>query len=197
MKVLGICASPRKGQNTFKALQTSLAAAAETPGIETELIEIADLKFGGCIACGQCVKELTCSQDDDFTALLPRLAADDVAGVIVASPVYFGGMTGQCKSFLDRCVPLRRNGFLWANKVGGAMAVGGVRNGGQELTIQSIHAAMLVWDMVVVSEGQPTAHFGATGFSGQKGGIEADEFGLATATNLGRRVGSLAAKLAG
>lgn len=195
MKILGICASPRKKQTTYAMLEAALNAAAEVEGVETELIELAGKKFGGCLACGKCMKELTCSQDDDFKPLLPRLADPAVAGLIIASPVYFGGMTGQCKAFIDRCVPLRRNGFLLAEKVGGAIAVGGVRNGGQELTIQAIHAAMLVWDMTVVSDGKPTAHFGGTGFSALEGGIAADEFGLTTARSLGGRVARLAAKL--
>ncbi len=195
MKILGVCASPRKEKSTHAALQAALQAAAAVPEIETELIELAGKKFGGCLACGKCMKELTCSQDDDFTALLPTLADPALAGLIIASPVYFGGMTAQCKAFIDRCVPLRRNGFRLADKVGGAIAVGGVRNGGQELTISSIHAAMLVWDMVVVSDGRPTSHFGGTGFSGLQGGIESDEFGLATARGLGDRVARLAAKL--
>jgi len=84
----------------------------------------------------------------------------------VATPVYFGSMTSQCKAFLDRCVMFRRNGFLLRNKVGGVIAVGGVRNGGQELAIQAVQAAMLVQDMVLVSEGRPTSHYGATLWSG-------------------------------
>lgn len=71
------------------------------------------------------------------------------------------------------------------------LAVGGVRNGGQELAIQGVQAAMMCQDMICVSDGQPTAHFGATLFSGGPGGIEADDFGLQTARNLGRRVGEL------
>lgn len=197
MKILGISASPRKGKTTFTVLEACLAAAAETPGVTTELIDLGGKKFNGCIACGKCMKEITCSQDDDFKPLLPTLADDEVAGIIVASPVYLGGMTSQCKAFLDRCVPLRRNGFLFSNKVGGALAVGGFRNGGQELTIQSIHAAMLVFDMVVVADGQPTSHFGGTAWSGPKGDVASDEFGLATARNLGQRVAGMAVKLHG
>ena len=75
------------------------------------------------------------------------------------------------------------------------MAVGGVRNGGQELTLQAIQAAMLVQDMVVVSEGRPTSHYGATLWSGHPEGIEKDTFGLETARNLGKRVAEVAARM--
>jgi multimeric flavodoxin WrbA len=83
---------------------------------------------------------------------------------------------------------LRRNGFLFRNKVGTVLAVGGVRNGGQELTIQAVHAAMLCHDMIVVGDGMNTAHFGASLHSGIEGGIENDEMGLKTARNQGRKI---------
>jgi multimeric flavodoxin WrbA len=196
MKILGVCASPRKGQTCFAALETALAAAQEAvPGVETELVELAGKQLNGCVACGKCMKKITCSQDDYMGELMPLLMDKDLGGIILASPVYLGGMTSQAKAFLDRCVPLRRNGYLLSNKVGGAIAVGGMRNGGQTVTLQQIHASMLVHDMVVVSDGQPFSHFGGTGFSGMEGGIKSDEFGLATSANVGRRVAGVAAKL--
>jgi multimeric flavodoxin WrbA len=177
-------------------MEASLAAAKEAaPGVETQLVELAGKQVNGCLACGKCMKEVTCSQDDFMGELLPLLMQKDLGGLILASPVYLGCMTAQAKAFLDRCVPLRRNGFLLRNIVGGAIAVGGMRNGGQTVTLQQIHAAMLVQDMIVVGDGKPTSHFGGTGFSGMEGGIVADEFGLATAVNLGRRVAGVAAKL--
>jgi len=198
MKIVGIACSPRKGKTTAYALGECLKAVREAlPAWETQMIELADYKFSGCVACGKCVKEFQCSQEDDFSRIIPALDAPDVAGIVVATPVYFGTMTSQCKAFLDRCVIFRRNGFRFRNKVGGVIAVGGVRNGGQELTIQAVQAALLVWDMVVVSDGQPTSHFGGTVWSSHPDGVEGDTFGLQTVRNLGKRVAELAAKLHG
>jgi len=196
MKIVGISCSPRKGKSTKVALEVCLQAVKEmVPDVETLLIELSDMKMNGCLACGKCMKVLECSQEDDFVKMIPILSDSELAGLVVATPVYFGSMTSQCKAFLDRCVMFRRNGFLLRNKVGGAIAVGGVRNGGQELTIQAVHAAMLVQDMVVVSEGKPTSHYGATLWSGHPEGIEKDVFGLETARNLGKRVVEVAAKM--
>jgi len=196
MKIVGISCSPRKGKSTFYALETCLQAAKEAvPGIETTLIELSETKMNGCVACGKCVKVLECSQEDDFPKMIPVLSDPELAGLVVATPVYFGSMTSQCKAFLDRCVMLRRNGFLLRDKVGGVIAVGGVRNGGQELAIQAVQVAMLVQDMVVVSEGRPTSHYGATLWSGHPDGIEKDAFGLETARNLGKRVAEVAARM--
>lgn len=195
MKIVGICASPREGKTAFQALNACLEAAAESPGVETVIIEMAGKKINGCVACGNCLKELKCSQDDDFNQLIPVLADPELGGLVMSSPVYLSGMTSQAKAFLDRLVMFRRNGYALQNKVGGAIAVGGFRNGGQELTIQAIHAAFLSQDMVVVSEGKPTSHFGGTCCSGPKGDLSEDEFGLKTAVSLGRRVAEVAAKL--
>lgn len=196
MKIVGVSCSPRKGKSTKVALEVCLQAVKETvPDIETLLIELSEMKINGCIACGKCMKVLECSQEDDFVKMIPILSDQELAGLVVATPVYFGSMTSQCKAFLDRCVMFRRNGFLLQNKVGGVIAVGGVRNGGQELAIQAVHAAMLVQDMVLVSEGKPTSHYGATLWSGHPDGIEKDAFGLETARSLGKRVGEVAAKI--
>lgn len=196
MKILGICCSPRKGQTTFRAMEICLEAArAQDSTMTTQVIELAGLDIRPCQACGKCKTRLECSIEDDFASLIPPLADSDVAGMIIGTPVYFGTMTAQCKAFIDRCVMFRRNGWLFRNRVGAVLAVGGVRNGGQELTIQAVQAALLCHDMVCVSDGQPTAHFGATVFSGIEGGVEQDDFGLQTARHLGRRVAEVAVRM--
>ena len=194
MKIVGISCSPRKGKSTKFALEACLQTIKDTvPKGETMLIELSEMKINGCIACGKCMKVLECSQGDDFAKMIPILSDPDLAGLVVATPVYLGSMTSQCKAFLDRCVMFRRNGFMLRNKVGGVIAVGGFRNGGQELTIQAVPAAMLVQDMVVVSDGRPTSHYGATLWSGHPDGIANDIVGLETARNLGKRVAEVAA----
>ncbi len=197
MRIVGICCSPRQGRSTYQAMKVCLATAREAaPGVETQLIELAGKTIGPCTACDICKQGLICGWDDDFGELIPILADPDVAGVIIGTPVYFGGMTSQCKAFLDRCVVFRRNGWLLKDKIGGVLAVGGVRNGGQELALQSVRAAMLCHDMICVSDGRDSAHFGGALFSGGPNGIEADEDGLNTVRNLGRRVARLSVRLA-
>ena len=196
MHILGICCSPRKGQSTCKAMGHCLDAAQDAqPQIDTKLVELADKTVGPCVACGACREGLTCSIDDDFTELIPMISDPDLVGLVIGTPVYFGSMTAQCKAFLDRCVMFRRNGWKLRDKVGGVLAVGGVRNGGQEITLQTVRAAMLCQDMICVSDGKDTAHFGAALCSDGPGGIESDEDGLKTARNLGRRVAELAVRI--
>jgi len=68
------------------------------------------------------------------------------------------------------------------------------RNGGQELTVRSIQAALMCQDMIVVGDRQPSARIGATLWN-QNDSIAADEFGIGTAKSLGRRVAEVASRM--
>lgn len=188
-KIVGISCSPRKGKTTAAALAVCLDAAKEqVAGLETELIELADLSIPAQLAAGQPLKD---GETDDFASLVPKLGDPSVVGIIVGSPVYFGNMSALCKAFLDRCVAFRKDSFRLRNKVAGVLAVGGARNGGQELTIRSIQTALMGQDMVVVGDGEPSGRIGATLWN-QNDSIAADDFGTNTAEKLGRRVAELA-----
>jgi multimeric flavodoxin WrbA len=184
-KIIGICCSPRKGKSTATVLRACLdALQAELPNAEVELLELAGLKIPGAPAAGV---PLEPGEKDDFPSLAPRLADPKVAGIVIATPVYFGNMSYLCKAFLDRWMVFFQDRLL-ANKAAGVIAVGGSRNGGQELTVRSVQVALMSQQMIVVGDAPPTGHWGGTVWSGGEGGVEKDELGLATARNLGRRI---------
>jgi len=195
IKIVAVCASPRKGKTTTAGLRICLEAAkaVDPEHIETELIELAGLKIDGNLAAGI---PLEPGQKDDFDSLVPRLSDPTVAGIILGTPVYFGNMSSLCKAFLDRCIVFRKN-FGLSNKVGGVLAVGGARNGGQEQTLRSVQAALFGQEMILVGDGRPTSHCGATLWNNGKDDIGQEEPGIATAKNLGRRVAEVARRLAG
>lgn len=195
LKILGVSCSARPGKTTAAALGICLdAARAVSPRIETELIELAGLKIDGALAVPGI--SLAPGARDDFPAVAAKLTDGAVAGIIVGSPVYFGSMSSLCKAFLDRWTVLRKAGFPLSGKVAGVVAVGASRNGGQELTIQCIQAALMCHEMLIVGDGRPTAHRGATLWNNGKDDISGDEFGVSTAKNLGRRVAEVALRIA-
>jgi len=184
-KIIAINGSPRKGMTTSAALQLSLTAARELdPSVETELIELGDLSVPSQLAAGQPLRE---GEIDDFPAVDEKLRDPTLGGLLIGSPVYFNNMTALCKAFLDRCFSLRKDGFLLRDKVVGVLSVGGARNGGQETTVQSIHAALLSQDVILVGTGKPFGRLGATLWNQQET-IEQDSFGKDLAGSLGRRV---------
>ena len=75
-------------------------------------------------------------------------------------------------------------GFALTGKVGAGIACGGFRNGGQELTLQSMHTFFLQQDMYAIADGPHYSHSGAA----IAGRAETDQVGLQTVENLARRV---------
>jgi NAD(P)H dehydrogenase (quinone) len=125
-----------------------------------------------------------------------EVTAEDLSSadaVIVGSPVYFGNMSGEVKTFLDSWL-LKFDfyrGFKMRNKVGGAFATGGAISNGKEITMMAILEAMLINQMIVASAGGPFG-FGASATTGPDSpGI--DDKKLAAAHELGKRVAEVAA----
>ncbi|HID47474.1 MAG TPA: flavodoxin family protein [Methanothermococcus okinawensis] len=183
MKVVGISGSPRNGNTAF--LVKEALKAVEEEGIETQYISLAGKKLNPCLACDGCKKEGKCVVMDDINDILEEMVGAE--GVIIGSPVYFGGVSAQLKMLFDRSRPYRR-GFKLKNKVGGAIAVGAARNGGQETTIKDIHNFMLIHSMIVVGDSDPTAHYGGTGVGAHLEDCKRDEIGIETSRNLGKKV---------
>ncbi len=197
IKILGIGCSPREQSTTAQSLAVCLAAAQEVDPdkIDIELIKLAGLRINGNVAAGVALEP---GERDDFPALVPKLADLAVAGIIIGSPVYFGNMSSHCKAFLERLLVFRQDGFALSNKVAGVLAVGGARNGGQELTIKSIQTSLFCQEMIIVGESRPTAHFGPGAWNNKQfEGITHDEVGMSAVKNLGRRVARVALMIAG
>ncbi len=189
--IIGLVGSPREG-NT-KVLVEAALKEAEAVGLTTELVHLGKMNIAPCKVCDKCQKEERCVQEDDFQQVAEKLAG--AQGVVVGSPVYFGGVSAQLKAFMDRTRYLRRKEVL-KDKVGGAIAVGAARNGGQETTIQQIHNFLFIQGMIVVSD-EESMHYGGTGYAKKRKEAEEDKEGLKTSRNLGRHVASVVKKLIG
>ncbi|MBU0600118.1 NAD(P)H-dependent oxidoreductase [bacterium] len=72
-----------------------------------------------------------------------------IDGLIVGSPVYFGGMSSEVKEMFDRSVTIRRK---LEGKIGASFATSGHPTGGKETTMLSILQAMLIHGMVVIGD---------------------------------------------
>ena len=99
-----------------------------------------------------------------------EVTADDLLSsdpVIVGSPVYFGNMSGEVKTFFDNWLlkfDFYRE-FKMRNKIGGAFATGGSISNGKEITMMAILEAMLINKMIVASGGGSFG-FGASATTG-------------------------------
>lgn len=103
MKVLGIMGSPRIKGNTDLLLEEALKGA-KIQGAEVEKIVVDKLKIAPCKEYLGCFKDGNCVIRDDMDEIYPKLLEADV--VIIASPMFFYGVSSQAKALIDRCQAL-------------------------------------------------------------------------------------------
>lgn len=104
MKVLAVNGSPRKTWNTGTLLAKALEGAA-AQGAETEVVHLYDLLFKGCVSCFACKTRGgksygRCAVADDLAPVLEKVLTADA--LVFGSPIYFGTVTGEMRSFLER-----------------------------------------------------------------------------------------------
>jgi multimeric flavodoxin WrbA len=107
MKVLGIFGSPRRGGNTEILLEEALKGA-EKEGAKVERLYLSDFTVTPCKECHGCDDTGNCIILDEMEKVYPKLLEADV--VILASPIFFYGVTASAKALIDR------SQALWARK---------------------------------------------------------------------------------
>jgi multimeric flavodoxin WrbA len=99
LTAIGIAGSPRRGGNS-SALLNAVLEGAEAAGAATEVIHLNDLSLRGCQGCERCAPGGQCTVTDALTSVLAALRLADIW--VLASPIYFDGVSGQMKLFFDR-----------------------------------------------------------------------------------------------
>lgn len=99
MKVLSINGSPNEHGCTYTALQ-EIVETLNKQDIETEVLQIGKKPIAGCIACNKCQTTGRCVFQDNVNIIHDHI--DEYDGIIVGSPVYYAGPSGQLCAFLDR-----------------------------------------------------------------------------------------------
>lgn len=102
-RILMIPSSLRTGSNST-ALAEAFARGAIEAGHEVEWFSLKGKTIGFCTGCLACQRKQKCVQSDSMQEALDKLRRADV--VVFAAPVYFYGLPGQLKTFLDRTEPL-------------------------------------------------------------------------------------------
>ena len=160
--ILGISGSPRR-MATEHILGEALKMLQER-GLETVQFTVRGRQISPCRHCDYCLKNKECTIKDDMHQLYPLFK--EASGLVVATPVYNGGVSAQTKIVMDRTRALLAGDTkALTAKPGMAIAVGGDRMGGQELAVQQIHTFFILNGMVPVSGGFFGANLGATFWS--------------------------------
>lgn len=174
IRVLGISGSPRLKGNTATMVQKCLEGADQA-GAAVEFVSLASQKVNPCRGCTEVCHPTfrpnvdlaeviskgpwnLCPQQDDAKSVIDKMASADT--IVVGSPVYFANVTSQTKALFDRCTcvgqitPEGRLVSCFKDKVGGAIAVGGCRHGGQSYALQTMLAFFSLLGMFPVGFGE-------------------------------------------
>jgi multimeric flavodoxin WrbA len=150
MKVVAINGSPRKNGNTAYALSI-VGGVLREEGIDFEIIEVGGKHIRGCLACNRCAEKqdgrCAITTDPVNGALVKMEEAD---GLILASPVYYSGIAGTMKCFLDRAFYVAgTNGNRFRHKVGAAVVA--VRRTGGSMTFNALNHYLSIMEMLIPS----------------------------------------------
>ena len=183
--ILGIMGSPRIRGNTDLLLDEALKGA-QSQGTETEKIRVTKLKLSPCLEDYGCLKDGNCSIRDDMTDIYTKLLEAD--GVIIASPIFFYGLTSQAKALIDRCQALWVRKYVLkqnmpaSKRKGAFIAVGATK--GKSLFDGSILTVKYFFEAIGVEYADELLVRGVD----NKGEIEEHPTALADAFELGRRL---------
>lgn len=176
MKVLLINGSPHKEGCTYTALR-EVADTLESEGIETEFAWVGVKPVAGCIACRSCTETGKCVFDDQVNEIAAKL--DEIDGVVVGSPVYYAGPSGQIHAFLDRL--FFSAGGKFAGKVGASVV--SCRRGGASAAFDVLNKYFGMNNMVVA-----TSQYWNQVHGNAPDEVRQDEEGLQTMRTLARNM---------
>ena len=100
MNILILSGSPRKGGNTELLVEAFVKGASQKHHVE--VVSVHDYKVNPCMGCNACFKSESnsCVQKDDMPLIYEKMAVADM--LVIASPVYFYGLSAQLKAVIDR-----------------------------------------------------------------------------------------------
>ena len=105
--ILIFSGSPRKAGNS-ELLLRQVMTSLEQAGRACRHIRLPGLDIHPCIGCNSCARTGTCVFTDAMVELYARIGR--CRAILIVSPIYFYGVTAQCKVFIGRCQA------LWSRK---------------------------------------------------------------------------------
>lgn len=172
VKILAVSGSPIKGGNVESLLADALDSHLDPPMVTAETVRLSDLEIGDCRQCNWCLRKQTperyCQIEDDMQRIYPLIDRSDV--LVLATPVYFGRLSGYQATFIDRLRVYVHGNIsrgLLRNKVGTSIAVAWFRLGGWEIALATLNQFFFSVNMVIASPDFGLA--GAAAFSSLDG----------------------------
>lgn len=186
MHVLLLNGSPHEKGCTYTAL-TELSKSLNARGVTTELLWLGTAPVPGCIACGKCREHPAghCVFSDTVNRVIDRLDLYD--GIVVGSPVYYSGPSGQVCAFLDRLF------YSCSKRMAGKLGASVVscRRGGATASFERLNQYFAMNNMPIVTSQYWNQVHGSTPEE-----VLQDEEGLQTMRTLGENMAWLLKSIA-
>ena len=100
MKIIAFLGSPRKDGNTELLLKEAIRGIEES-GLKVHLFNLNLMNISPCQNCGGCDDTGICIVEDDMSQIYDAIRSAD--RIILASPIFFFGVSAQTKTMIDRC----------------------------------------------------------------------------------------------
>ena len=142
-KVLLVNGSPHARGCTFTAL-SEIAEELGRQGVDSEIVQVRP-DTSGCRACRACKSTGRCVIDDQVNEIGDRM--DEFDGLVLGSPVYYAGPSGQICAFADRL--FYSHGSRMALKP--AAAVVSCRRAGSTVSLDRLNKYFMICQMPVVA----------------------------------------------
>jgi multimeric flavodoxin WrbA len=187
LKIIAFRGSPRRGGNTDILLDETLRAVEDEKN-EILLVTLNDMNIRPCQNCGGCEETGNCVLTDDMDDIYPAIREAD--RIIIASPIFFSGLSAQTKTMIDRCQAFWCERYLLKKTIsaglygrkGLLLLVGGMK---KETGIQCAGAtATAFFRSISVPEHETLSHLGID----NKGAILNHQTALTDAYEAGKRL---------
>ena len=107
-KLVVFAGSPRRN-GIGSLLMDQVIAGATSVGAEVKVYHLNDKDIRGCQACYYCRSHEACSVKDGLQPMYEDIVSAD--GILATFPIYFHGISGQSKLWLDRLFPMMNSDF--------------------------------------------------------------------------------------
>jgi multimeric flavodoxin WrbA len=204
-KISLIVGSPRKSRSCNFLIDKAIEGIKSiSEDIEINKLYISNYELTPCNGCDNCLREpyeCPLAENDDTYKL--EKAILDSEGLLIASPSYFGSVSGQIKTMIDRSRPWKMNQYQLKNTIFAPLVAIGTRNDAAGGVISDLINFALIQGMIVVGAlGNPVLDQNIPITSLQKykrkeflRKDEIDELAGLIANNLGKRVAELVKKI--
>lgn len=179
MKVLFLNGSPRQEGNTYTAF-CEMKKIFDGENIDSEIVQVGSKMLTGCHACGNCGKTGKCVIDDGANEIIEKMKVCDA--LVLGSPVYYAGVNGTFKAFLDRAFFVA--GKNMRLKIGASVV--SMRRGGGSAAFDELNKYFFISEMTVAGSSYWNSVHGTAPGSAIK-----DEEGMHTMRKLARNIAYL------